>query len=99
MIDEGIQLIEQKVQQAIALIGRLREENKNLKKEIVRLRDEVQLLKEEARTIQDERKSLKDKIDSAVSMLDKVDLDDVLESMAEEVVNETGADAADSDDT
>ena len=99
MIDEGIKLIEQKVQQAITLIGRLKEENKNLKKEIIRLQDEVQRLKEERSAMQDERTAVKDKIDSAVLMLDKVDLDDVLESLADEVVNETEADAADKDDT
>ena len=99
MIDEGIKLIEQKVQQAITLIGRLKEENKNLKKEIIRLQDEVQRLKEERSAMQDERTAVKNKIDSAVSMLDKVDLDDVLESLAEEVVNETEADATDGDST
>ncbi len=89
MLDEGIELIEQKVQQAIALIGKLRQKNENLKQEMAGLRDEIQQLKEEASTMQDERTVLRGKIDSAVSMLDKIDLDDVLESMAEEVVKET----------
>lgn len=89
MIDEGMALIEQKIRQAIALIQRLRKENEEFKKEIAKLQGEIQQLNEAANTMQAEREMLKRKIGSAVSMLDKVDLDDVLESMAEEVAKET----------
>ena len=93
MIDEGMELIEKKIQQAISLIGILKEENQNLKNEIARLQEEIRRLKEEAGAMQEERTELKDKIDSAVSMLDKVDLDDVLDSIAEEVAEETEDDS------
>ena len=62
---------------------------KNLKNEIARLQEEIRQLREETGAMQEERTELKGKIDSAVSMLDKVDLDDVLDSIAEEVVEET----------
>ena len=93
MSEEGLALIEGKIQQAIALIERLKTENENLKKEIVKLQDEIQQLKEEASIVNDERESLKEKIDSAVSRLDKVNLDDVRESIAEEVTKETEEDS------
>lgn len=89
MIDEGMALIEQKIRQAIALIQKLRKENEELKKEITKLQGEIQQLNEAANIMQAEREMLKHKIGSAVSMLDKVELDDVLESMAEEVAKET----------
>jgi hypothetical protein len=69
MIDEGMELIQKRVQQAIGLIERL---------------------KEEANALREEREVIKGKIDTAVSMLDNVQLDDMLESIAEEVVEETG---------
>jgi predicted RNase H-like nuclease (RuvC/YqgF family) len=90
MIDEGMELIQKRVQQAIGLIERLREENQNLKNEIARMQDEIQQLKEEANALREEREVIKGKIDTAVSMLDNVQLDDMLESIAEEVVEETG---------
>jgi len=88
-MDEGIRIIERKIQRAVVLIERLKEENQNLKNEIAKLQKENQRLKEETGAMQEERSELKDKIDSAVSMLDKVDLDDVLDSIAEEVTKET----------
>ena len=87
MIDEGIGLIQKRVQLAIGLIERLREENENLKKEIARMQDEIQELKEEANAMREEREAIKGKIDVALSMLDKVDL----EEKAEEA-NRTGED-------
>ncbi len=93
MMNEGMEMIEKKIQQAIALIERLKEENENLKNEIARLQEENRQLREEAGAMQSEREELKGKIDSAVSMLDKVDLDDVLDSIAEEVAEETEEDS------
>ena len=93
MMNEGMEVIEKKIQQAIALIERLKEENENLKNEIARLQEEIRQLREETGLMQEERAELKGKIDSAVSMLDKVDLDDVLDSIAEEVVEETEDDS------
>lgn len=89
MTDEGMELIQKKVEQAIMLIQRLREENKNLKSEISRLQDEIQKLKEEANQMRAERSAIKEKINTAASMLDKVDLEDMLEELAEEVSEET----------
>ena len=51
--------------------------------------EQIQQLQEETGAMKSEREELKGKIDSAVSMLDKVDLDDVLDSIVEEVVEET----------
>jgi len=93
MMNAGMEIIERKIQQVIALIDRLKEENQNLKDEITGLREENLQLKEETNTMQEERAELKGKIDSAVSMLDKVDLDDVLDSIAEEVTKETEDDS------
>ncbi len=89
MMDSGMAIIEEKIQRAVALIERLKEENQKLKNEVTGLQAEIQRLKEETGTMQEERAELKNKIDSAVSMLDKVDLDDVLDSIAEEVTKET----------
>ncbi len=88
-MDEAMEIIERKIQRVIALVDRLKEENQSLKNEIAGLQEEIQQLKEETGTMQEERAELKSKIDSAVSMLDKVDLDDVLDSIAEEVTKET----------
>ena len=93
MMDSGMAIIEEKIQRAVTLIERLKEENQKLKNEIAGLQAEIQQLKEETGTMQEERAELKDKIDSAVSMLDKVDLDDVLDSIAEEVTKETEDDS------
>ena len=93
MMDEGMQTIEKKIQQAVTLIERLKEENQNLKSQIAKLQEEIAQLKEAASTMQNEREELKGKIDSAVSMLDKVDLDNVLDSIAEEVIEETEDDS------
>ncbi len=93
MMNEGMEVIEKKIQQVIALIERLRKENANLKNEVGGLREQIQQLQEAAGAMQSEREELKGKIDSAVSMLDKVDLDDVLDSIAEEVAEETEDDS------
>jgi len=74
MMDEGMEFLQRRVQQAIELIGRLREENQNLKNEIARMQDELQQLREEANVLRGEREAIKDKIDTAMSMLDQVDL-------------------------
>lgn len=89
MMDEGMELIEQKIRQAIAVIERLRAENENLKKEVARISEEMQKLKESTSVMNVERKVIKDKINSAVTMLDRVNLDDVLDSIADEVKEET----------
>jgi predicted RNase H-like nuclease (RuvC/YqgF family) len=88
MMDENMEFLQKRVQQAIGLIERLKEENQNLKNQLARMQDEIQQLKEEANALREERELIKGKIDTAVSMLDKVDLDDVLESIAEEVAEE-----------
>jgi len=97
MADEGIEFLQRRVQQAVALIERLKGENENLKNEIARMQDEIQRLKEETNEMKEEREEIKGKIDTAVSMLDKVDLEDVLDDMAKEVVEET--DAVEEDDS
>ena len=74
MIDESVELIQKRVQQAIGLIERLKEENENLKNEITRMQDEIQKLKEEASSLREEREAIKGKIDVALSMLDDVEL-------------------------
>ena len=74
MTEEGMELLQKRVQQAIGLIGRLREENENLKNEIARIQDEIQHLREEANAMREERDAIKGKIDTAMSMLDNVDL-------------------------
>lgn len=93
MMDSEMAIIEEKIQRVVTLIERLKEENQKLKSEIAGLQAENRQLKEETGTMQEERAELKDKIDSAVSMLDKVDLDDVLDSIAEEVTKETEDDS------
>ncbi len=93
MMDEGIGTIEKKIQQAVTLIERLKAENQNLKNQIASLQEELAQLRDAAGTMQEEREELKGKIDSAVSMLDKADLDNVLDSIAEEVIEETEGDS------
>jgi len=88
MLDERMESIYRKVQQAVALIQRLKEEKENLRNEIVRMQDEIQKLKEEANALREEREAIKGKIDAALSTLDEVDLEDVLETMADEVEEE-----------
>jgi len=88
MLDERMESIHKKVQQAVALIQRLKEEKENLRNEIVRMQDEIQKLKEEANALKEEREAIKGKIDAALSTLDEVDLEDVLETMADEVEEE-----------
>jgi FtsZ-binding cell division protein ZapB len=87
--EEGMELIQKRVEQAIALIQRLKEENQNLILEINRLQDEIQKLKQEANQMRAERVAIKEKINTAASMLDKVDLEDMLERLAEEVTEES----------
>jgi len=98
MADEAMELIEKRIRQAIALIERLRDENENLRNQITRMQDEIQLLKEKSKALAEEREEIKGKIDTAVSMLDKVDLEDVLDNMADEVAEEA-ADASEKDDS
>ncbi len=88
MLDERMESIYKKVKQAVALIQRLKEEKENLRNEIVRMQDEIQKLKEEANALREEREAIKGKIDAALSTLDEVDLEDVLETMADEVEEE-----------
>ena len=89
MSDEGMQLIYTKVQQAVALIQRLREENGNLKKEIIRMQDEIQCLMEQINVLKGEREEIKGKIGAALSKVDEADMDDVLETIADEVEEES----------
>lgn len=89
VIDEGIELIQKKFEQAIAIVQRYKEENENLKKEISRLEDEIQRLKQETKQMINERSAIKEKISAATSMLDKVDIEDMLEKLADEVTEET----------
>jgi len=91
MTDEGMDLLQKRAQQAIGLIERLREENQNLKNRIVQMQDEIQELKEEANAMKKERQEIKGKIDTATSMLDKVDLESMLDEVAKEVAEETDA--------
>ncbi len=91
MTDEGMDLLQKRVQQAIGLIERLREENQNLKDHIVQMQDQMQKLKEEANAMKKEREEIKGKINTATSMLDKVDLEDMLDEVAKEVAEETDA--------
>jgi predicted RNase H-like nuclease (RuvC/YqgF family) len=95
MTDEGMDLLQKRVQQAIGLIERLREENQNLKDRIVQMQDEIQRLKEEANAMKKEREEIKGKIDTATSMLDKVDLENMLDEVAKEVAEETDAEEGD----
>ena len=76
MIDEGMELLQSRVQQAIELIERLRKENENLKNKIARMQNEIQQLKEEADALKEEKEAIRGKIDTAVSMLDEVDLEE-----------------------
>ncbi len=89
MADEGTELIQRRIQQAVTLIERLREENANLKDRIAQMQDEIQKLKEEVNQMKAEKEEIKGKIDTAVLMLDRVDLDDMLDDMAKEVAEET----------
>jgi len=89
LMDEGIELIKNRVEQAVALIQRLKEENENLKKKISSLEDEIQQLKQETKQMRDERSAIKEKINTAASMLDQVDLENMLEKLADEVSEET----------
>jgi uncharacterized coiled-coil DUF342 family protein len=91
MTDEGMDLLQKRVQQAIGLVERIREENQNLKNRIVQMQDEIQKLKEEANALKKEREEIKGKIDTATSMLDKVDLENMLDEVAKEVAEETDA--------
>ena len=79
-MDEGMEFLQSRVQQAIELIGRLREENENLKNEIARIQDEMQQLREEANALREEREAIKGKVDTALSMLDEVDLEESAEA-------------------
>ena len=63
MISEGVEFLEMRVQQTIELIERLRQENGNLRNEIVGLHNEVQRLKGEIDTLKEEKTGLQDKID------------------------------------
>jgi len=89
MVEEGMELIYKKVQQAVALIQRLREENENLKNEIVRMQDEIQKLKEEAKTLREGKQAINGVVKSALSTLDEAGLDDVLETIADKVEEES----------
>ena len=80
MIGEGMEFLQGRVQQAIELIGRLRAENENLRNEMARIHDEIQQLREEANALREEREAIKGKIDTAVSMLDEVDLEETTEA-------------------
>ncbi|MBD3182883.1 cell division protein ZapB [Candidatus Poribacteria bacterium] len=89
MADEGMELLQKKVQQAVTLIEKLREENNNLKDQIAEMEELIQEMKQEVELMKSERSTIKGKIDNAVSMLDKVDVDNMLEDMAKEVKAET----------
>jgi len=89
MEDAGMLLIQKRIDQAIDIIQKLKEENQSLKKEISKLQDENQKLKQEANQMIMERAAIKEKINTAASMLDKVDLEDMLEKLAEEVTEES----------
>ena len=79
MEDGEIELLQKRVEQVVGLIERLKEENANLKSQIVKMQDEIQHLKEEANDLKEEREEVKSKVDTAISMLDQVDLEEELE--------------------
>lgn len=89
MEDAGMLLIQKRIDQAIEFIQKLKEENKSLKEEISRLQDENQKLKQEANQMLMERAAIREKINTAASMLDKVDLENMLDKLAEEVKEES----------
>ena len=76
MLNDSIELLRKRVQQAIGLIEKLKEENVSLKELISKLEDEIFSLKEEAKTLREEREQIKSKIDAATSMLDKLNIEE-----------------------
>jgi len=76
MADESMELLQKRVYQAVGLIERLKEENTNLKSQIIRLEDEVQSLKEQINEMKSEREKAKSKVDEALSMLDALNIED-----------------------
>lgn len=78
MIDESMQVLQKRVQQVAGLIDRLKEENTNLKSKIAKLEDEIQNLKEELNVMRKEREQIKNKIDDATSMLESLDIEELM---------------------
>jgi len=76
MLDESIELLRKRVQQAIGLISKIRDENVSLKEHIAKLEDEIFGLKEDAKNLKEEREQIKGKIDAATSMLDELDIEE-----------------------
>lgn len=78
MIDESMQILQKRVQQVAGLMDRLKEENANLKIKIAKLEDEIQSLKEQLDVMRREREQIKSKIDNATSMLESLDIEELI---------------------
>ncbi|HGJ66271.1 TPA: cell division protein ZapB [bacterium] len=76
MLDDSIDLLRKRVQQAIGLIEKLKDENIRLKEHIAKLEEEIFSLKEEAKVLKNEREQIRSKIDAATSMLDTLGIEE-----------------------
>ncbi|HGE72210.1 TPA: cell division protein ZapB [Candidatus Poribacteria bacterium] len=74
MEDDAIDRLRKKINQAIGVLEKLKDENSNLRSKIMAMEDEIYKLRDEIKILKDEREQVKDKVDYVMSLLDKIDL-------------------------
>ena len=76
MEEDAIDKLRKRVNQAIGILEKLKDENSNLKSKIATMEDEIYKLRDEVKILKDEREQIKVKVDSATSMLDRLNLEE-----------------------
>ena len=76
MEDDAIDKLRKRINQAIGILEKLKDENSNLKTKIAITEDEIYKLRDEVKILKDEREQIKIKVDSATSMLDRLNLEE-----------------------
>jgi predicted RNase H-like nuclease (RuvC/YqgF family) len=76
MEDDAIDKLSRRINQTIGILEKLKDENSNLKSQIATMEDEIYKLRDEAKILKDEREQIKIKVDSATSMLDRLNLEE-----------------------
>ncbi len=74
MEDDAIENLHNRIKQVISVLDKLIDENLNLKSKITSMEDEIYKLRDEIRIFKEEREAIKAKIDSAILMLDELNL-------------------------
>ncbi len=76
MEDDAIDKLRGRINQAIGILAKMKDENSSLKTKMATMEDEIYKLRDEVKILKDEREQIKIKVDSATSMLDRLNLDE-----------------------